>query len=1406
MNWKRLYISLSFLLAFLGSGELMAQCGHFWIYVSPSNWPATCPAQTVTAHVGGRTGPFNYVWSTGDTSSSISPVTAGIYSVTVTDALCPSATHSDSVYVGPFNVSPTITDASCLANDGSIELAMTGSGRYTISWDSYPGISNRRSANQYNLAPGNYRVWVRDTLSECEETLVLTVGGGSPRVEISPDTLGCPTSTLYAVADRGIAPYTYLWNTGATTATIPTPNSGMYTVTVTDSLGCTAVDSILVGSLTVSGTVTDASCGDNNGQIQLAITGSGMYDLRWYSAGVYVGTGMSLTNLYAGNYVAQVYDSLSQCYDSQSFTVGGSNGPQAAIFPDTANCPVNTLLGTASSGTAPYAYYWSNGATTSSISNLAAAQNYSLAVVDANGCADTVSYYIDTICSPPIVCSMQLSIYPDTMICPVQGLHTYITNGQAPYQYLWSTGDTGSFTATPTPGTYTVMAQDANGCVARDTFVVTNLVISGTVTDASCGDNNGQIQLAITGSNLYMTAWYTSGWQQYLGSNTNLNNVPAGNYLVNVYDSISQCYATESFTVGGGNGPQATVIPDTNSCPTTSLVAAVSGGTAPYSYTWSTGATTVAVNNLQAAQIYSLTVVDANGCVDTVSYYTDTTACNQQQPCTIQTNVYPDSTNCPANAFYAQVSGGGNNNLSYYWSGSNSTSLYSGALQPGSHYFSAYNQSTGCIDTTFFYVDSVCNNQPACSLQIHLSIQECPADSFQVYVFDGSGTAPYTFNWSMGYSVTRYNRYDNATAPTTPGIYSVTVTDANGCSAISTVQLNAPLQVSANISNASCGQNGAINLNVTGGDSMYMYNWSNVPNNTTWQQNQPNLSPGFYSVHVYDSSGCAVFLDSLIVNGPGTINPTITSADCQDSLGAIALNPSGFSNPQFIWNTGDTSANLTDLQAGQYTVTITDDSCQTSQSFWVDQDANCTITIYGRVTDNTASGTCIGGTPEVYRFVRLQPSGTITTTNQYGYYTFTVTQTGNYTVELLPDGVSSQLCPAANINVSVNTYGGYFGGNDFMVTHPPVNDLSVNLVHYSTSTPGFSLYTYVYYCNDGNAVQNATITLDYDSQLEFNTADYNNANNYPYSGAALTAHDPVNNNITFTANNLGAGKCGLLRVYLTTPTTVALGNQVTNSVLISPIANDVNPANNTDVDSLIVVGSWDPNEIVLRPTRSGDPRGQAEIFTQDEVLDYTIHFQNLGTAPAYTVVVRDTLDASFDVSSLANLQLSHPGSMTVENGNILVFTFNNINLPDADSDEPGSHGFINYSINRDPNLSLGSVIPNQAAIYFDFNAPVITNLSEAMISAPTSTRQLEALNTTFKVFPNPSQGQYFVSFEQSQTQDLHLQVYNMQGQLLIEQTQADAPTSGQMSFDLSNFPAAHYLLRINGQDQLIQKQ
>jgi len=127
-----------------------------------------------------------------------------------------------------------------------------------------------------------------------------------------------------------------------------------------------------------------------------------------------------------------------------------------------------------------------------------------------------------------------------------------------------------------------------------------------------------------------------------------------------------------------------------------------------------------------------------------------------------------------------------------------------------------------------------------------------------------------------------------------------------------------------------------------------------------------------------------------------------------------------------------------------------------------------------------------------------------------------------------------------------------------------------------------------------------------------------------------------------------------------------------------------------------------------------------EVFPQGETnyglippttssLDYTIHFQNTGNYPAEYVILRDTIDDDLDISSIDVAMTSHNCTVTVEDDKVLVFTFAHIQLPDSTTDEPNSHGFVRYKMNLKPNLPLDTHIDNTAYIYFDFNAPVITN-------------------------------------------------------------------------------------------------
>ncbi len=209
------------------------------------------------------------------------------------------------------------------------------------------------------------------------------------------------------------------------------------------------------------------------------------------------------------------------------------------------------------------------------------------------------------------------------------------------------------------------------------------------------------------------------------------------------------------------------------------------------------------------------------------------------------------------------------------------------------------------------------------------------------------------------------------------------------------------------------------------------------------------------------------------------------------------------------------------------------------------------------------------------------------------------------------------------------------------------------------------------------------------------------------------------------------------------------------------------PFNNTtpteDIECVEVVNSYDPNRKVATPTGYGEDH----LIEQNTLLEYHIDFQNTGTDTAFNVVIRDTLSSYLDITKFHLGASSHAYDLAIEGSNILVFTFPNINLVDSVANEPLSHGFVEYRIVPQDNLSNGTVIENTAAIYFDFNPPIFTNttwhtIGEAFIILDIDVPYQE--NLSLEVYPNPATPLTQLRFKGAVPQDAELKLINVQGQ------------------------------------------
>jgi uncharacterized repeat protein (TIGR01451 family) len=309
------------------------------------------------------------------------------------------------------------------------------------------------------------------------------------------------------------------------------------------------------------------------------------------------------------------------------------------------------------------------------------------------------------------------------------------------------------------------------------------------------------------------------------------------------------------------------------------------------------------------------------------------------------------------------------------------------------------------------------------------------------------------------------------------------------------------------------------------------------------------------------------------------------------------------------------------------------------------------------------------------------------------------------TTNVLPNLTSVPTAHNFNFNTPTDT-----SGINFAMQHiVPTNDLRVDLTAGIHRTFQENWY-FITYKNTGSASANGTVTVQFDSLMSLN-----NINN---SNPAPTTSSP--GNLTWDFSNLQPFETRHVYFYLSTNNNFNIGDTVYAQASITPLVGDAAPANNTDSTMSIFVGAYDPNMKVV--TQNG---AEVNTILNDDPLEYVIHFQNVGNDTAFTVVITDTISNLLDLSSLEIIGSSHANYWGIYN-RTLQFTFNGINLPDSGTNQLASNGFVSYRIKPVANISMGNVINNTAAIYFDVNAPVITNNAQVTLIDVTGIKEDDA--------------------------------------------------------------------------------
>ncbi|GAA4848062.1 hypothetical protein GCM10023331_35970 [Algivirga pacifica] len=887
--------------------------------------PVSCNGDntgSINLSVIGGNPPYTYEWSNGGTTEDLSGLTAGSYTVLVTDQNGCTATLETNI-TEPDNAlsisDAIVTDVAIFGEStGAIDITVEGgTPPYTYQW------SNGATTEDLSGVPsGSYTVTVTD-VNGCVTTAAYSINEPNPlTVTIISTNVSCKfdaDGTIDLTVEGGIPPYTFLWNNGATTEDLENLPAGTYTVLVTDSEGATALTSVKITEpllgLRLTTTKENVSCnGESDGSVDLITTGgTPPYSYQWSNGA----TTADLENIPAGRYEVVVTDA-NGCTETTSVIINEPDPLNSTFRIQDILCfgeSTGAIDLNVSGGTPPYSYQWNNGATTADLEDIPAG-DYEVVITDANGCTFTTSTTVGEPDSPiSITTNFIQNVSCDGLSDGVIGIT--VTGGTTPYSYSWSNGAITEDIFNLAEGSYTVMITDANGCTAEATFDVTApepLEIVLTPTDVLCfGENTGSIDAEISGG----TPPYSYTWSDGI-TTEDRTGLSSGEYTLEVTDA-NGCTASASTSISQPDAPlsvSGVVTPVTISGLSDGAIdLTVSGGTAPYSFLWNDGATTEDRTGLSAG-IYSVVVTDANGCSERLVFVVP-------QPTPLEVIIDGTDSICFGTndgEITLEVSGGVPP-YTFEWEGPDGFTSDQEDLTglSAGHYAVTVTDNNGA--TAFAEFDINQSITPLIVFGGAVDISCNGLEDGEINQVVTGGTPPYSFAWSNG--ATSQN-LSNLTA----GDYNVTITDALGCTTDTsyTITEPEPIVLSATVTDVLCKseQTGAIDLTVTGGTPPYSYSWGDGAT----VEDRTRLSAGTYSVTVTDANGCTEDA-SFNISEPDTTlsaSSTVNNISCNGTDdGSIDLTVSGGTPPyNFVWSNGATTEDLTNLSAGDYTVNITD--------------------------------------------------------------------------------------------------------------------------------------------------------------------------------------------------------------------------------------------------------------------------------------------------------------------------------------------------------------------------------------------------------------------------------------------------------------------------------------------------
>jgi gliding motility-associated-like protein len=847
-----------------------------------------------------------------------------------------------------------------------------GAGANSFFWSTANGSGIvLTQEDQSNLTPGSYNLLIEDAQGCSLDTTFNISSPSALNINSTVSAFASGTNiSCFGVNDGNIGiqmtggsgSYNYTWSTTngfglqAGQGSQSALSAGVYSLIVVDSNNCEASETFnLVGpsQLNVQFNVSNVTCfGENNGAIDIVTNGgAGISSFFWSTAN---GSGIVLTqedqsNLTTGSYNLLIEDAQGCSFDTtfiissppalniNSTVTAFASGTNISCF-GVSDGNIGVQM-TGGSGTYNYEWSTTNGSglqTGQSSQSALAAGGYSLIVTDSNHCEASETFNI----VGPSQLNVQFNVSNVTCFGENNGTIDIVTNGGAGNNsFFWSTANGSGIVLTQedqsnlTPGSYNLLIEDAQGCSFDTTFIISSpsaLNINSTVaafasgTNISCfGVNDGNIGIQMTGgSGTYNYAWSTTNGSGLQTGQSSQSALAAGVYSLIVTDS-NNCEASETFDLVGPSQLNVQFNVSNTTCfgaDNGTIDIVTNGGAGISSFFWSTANGSGIVltqedqSNLTPGS-YNLLIEDAQGCsFDTTFIISTPPALNINSTVT----AFASGTNISCFGVSDGNIGvqmtGGSGTYNYEWSTTNGSGLQTG--QSSQSALAAGGYSLIVTDSNHCEASETFNLVGPSQLNVQFNVSEyASGDNIACFGSNNgwieaevdSNTVNCSFNWSTANGQGLVNTIQNQNN-LTAGTYFLTVTDLYGCSIHDSIVLNAPEELTLDLTilsnyygqQVSCegSEDGIINVSASGGTPGYSFNWNNTQ--ATTQEVFSSAKNGENTVVLQDLNGCEISSSIILTANPmPQLNPSPRIDACIGEN--VTINSNILENEYCVW-------------------------------------------------------------------------------------------------------------------------------------------------------------------------------------------------------------------------------------------------------------------------------------------------------------------------------------------------------------------------------------------------------------------------------------------------------------------------------------------------------------------------